>query len=364
MTVLLLACGGAAFMSALNVSSAWVRSVERDHATRRHDLIVQFAEAQAIARLQAVLAALPEVERVEFWTGAAPWLIGPSGVPGAAVSLVGVPDDSRLMEPRLAAGRWLTANGPDAAVVNTAVLARDPNAVVGGTVGVRLNGRTWTFPVVGVAKELAPMAAIYVPRRVVLAANGQDPSLARSARVVARRHDDAGQRAAAAAIEAAMEREGIEVAALHRTLDMKQGILDHLVIIMAILTMAATVVVFVGALALASTVALAVVQRTREFGVLGAIGATPGTIAWHVWIEAVTIGLLSWVLAFAIAAPVTAVLEAVCGRIFFRAPLDFHMAPSAAFLWLGVVLVIATVASLMPARRAARMPVRQALAHV
>jgi len=183
-------------------------------------------------------------------------------------------------------------------------------------------------------------------------------------RVVTRRHDDAGQRAGARAVEAALAGAGIEVGALQRTQDMKQGILDHLVIIMAVLTMAALLVVGVGALALASTVTLSVVQRTREIGVLGAIGATPGTIARHVWIEGLLTGVLSWVFALALAAPVTAALEAACGRIFFRVPLDFHMAPSAAAAWLGLVVVIASLASALPARRAARMPVREALAHV
>ena len=88
------------------------------------------------------------------------------------------------------------------------------------------------------------------------------------------------------------------------------------------------------------------------------------TIARHVWIEGLLTGVLSWVFALALAAPVTAVLEAACGRIFFRVPLDFHMAPSAAVAWLGLVVVIASLASALPARRAAQLPVREALAHV
>jgi putative ABC transport system permease protein len=346
------------------VASAWVRSVEQDFATRRFDLAAGFVEPQAIARVDAVLARVPGVVRAEYWSGANPYLIGPAGVPGEAVTVMGIPPGSPLLAPRLASGRWLDGADAQAAVVNTATLVRNPDIAVSRTVGVRLGGRTVTFPVVGVAKELVPMPAIYVPRAAVLAVTGQDPELARSVRIVTRRHDSEGQRAAAHAVEDAFARAGIEVGALQRTQDVKQGILDHLVIILSVLTMAALLVVGVGALALASTLTLSVVQRTREFGVLGAIGATPGTIARHVWIEGLLIGGLSWLFAFALAVPITAVLEAACGNIFFRVPLDFHMAPSAAAAWLGLVVVIASAASVLPARRAAGMPVREALAHV
>ena len=139
--------------------------------------------------------------------------------------------------------------------------------------------------------------------------------------------------------------------------------LDHLVIVKTILTLAAIMVVLVGGLALTSTLSLGVIQRTREIGILSAIGATPRTIAAHVWIESLLIGLMSWVVAVALAAPVSLALEAVGGRIFFKAPLDFFMSPLAAAVWLGLVVVLASLGSVVPARHAARLTVREALAY-
>ena len=144
-------------------------------------------------------------------------------------------------------------------------------------------------------------------------------------------------------------------------LDVKQSILDHLVIILTVLTMASVMVVFVGALGLTSTLTLNVVQRTREIGVLGAIGATPRTIARQVAIESVLIALLSWLVALILSAPVTWALEATCGQIFLKTPLGFYLSPGAALTWLGLVLVLAFLSSFYPARRAARLTVREAL---
>jgi putative ABC transport system permease protein len=220
------------------------------------------------------------------------------------------------------------------------------------------------FSIVGIVKELAPMPVVYAVPAAVYAAAGRDPLVTSSARIVTRRHDDAGQREAAAAIERAFSEAGIEVTGMHRMLDMRQAILDHLVIILGTITFATVLVVIVGALGLTSTLTLSVVQRTREIGVLGAIGATPRAIASHVWVEGMVIGLLSWVAANVIAAPVTWALETACGRIFFQAPLDFSMSAAASGLWLVLVVVLATLGSAYPALRAARLTIREALAHV
>jgi putative ABC transport system permease protein len=207
------------------------------------------------------------------------------------------------------------------------------------------------------------MAAVYVPRPEVLAATGQSGSMARSMRIVTREHDDAGQKAVAAALEGEFERQGIEVSGMTRMRDMRQGILDHLVIILSLLTAASLVVVVVGSLGLTSMLTLGVVQRTREIGILGAIGATPATIARHVWIEALLIGVLSWVAANVLSVPLSWALETTAGNIFLKTPLDFHLSPAAVGGWLALVLVLASISSFYPARRAARLTVREALSH-
>lgn len=364
LTVATLAVGGAVFMSALNVSAAWTRAVNADFRNRRFDLTVMLSEPQSIADMNALLATVPGVERAEYWAGANPFLIGPTGVAGGAVALVGPEPASTLLDLPLVAGRWLSADDGHGAVINRAVQARNPALAVGDSVRVRLAGRTVAFRVVGVVSELSPHPIVYAPKGAVLAATGQPGSRARTIRVVTTRKGDAGQREAARAIERTMAERGIEVSGLQRMEDAKQAILDHLVIIMAILTMAALIVVLVGGIGLTSTLMLDVIRRTREIGILGAIGATPATIARHVWIEAVLIGVLSWILSILVAAPISYVLEASVGRIFFRSPLEFHMSPAAAAMWLALVIVLASASSFYPARRAARLTVRDALSHV
>ena len=361
--VLMLGLGGATLMAALDVAAAWRGAVERDFAGRRFDLLVGFADPQPVDAVRRLLATLPGVTRVECWASASGWIVGPNGVPGGAVTVAGPEAGSALLSPRLLAGRWLAAGDSNAAVVNQAVVRLDPRIAVGRDVTVRLGERTASFRVVGVSAELLPMPLVYAPRPAVLAATRRPGDLTRSAHVVLARHGKDAELAAAREIEAASAGAGMEVSGLQRMADAKEGLLDHLVIIFSVLTLSAAVVVFVAGLALASTLGLRVVQRTREIGILGAIGATPRAIAGQVGLEAAAIGIVGWLAGLLLSVPLSALLEAATGNIFFRAPLPFTVAPGAAVAWLGVVLGLVAAGAFLPMRRAARLTLREALAH-
>lgn len=363
LTVVALALGGGSFMSALNLSDAWIRGVEGDFARRRFDLTATFASAQSISRIDSLLAEAPGVTTAEYWPESSAFLVSEDGVPGDRVSLLGAQPEG-VLDLRVLAGRGLSRSDTTAAVVNQAILVKHPTLHVGGTVRLRVRGRTVSLPVVGIVRELTPMPAVYAPPAAVLAVTGRDGRSTRAARIVLSNHDDASQRTTAAGLESRFAAAGIEVTGMHRMLDQKQGILDHLVIILTSITMATVLVVVVGALGLTSTLALSVVQRTREIGVLGAIGASRGTIAWLIWCEGMFMGLLSWLVAMVLAVPLTWLLETTCGRIFFKTPLDFSVSPWASLVWLGLVVVLATLGSLQPAIRASALPVKEALAHV
>lgn len=362
LTVGTLAAGGAVFMSALNVSGAWDRAVDGDFRVRRYDVAVRLARAQPLAALADSIAAIPDVARAEYWPDGSASL-GADGLAGARVALLGPDPESPLLELPLVAGRWLRSGDATGVVINRAVQALDSTLRVGGNLALLVNGRSVAWPIVGVVKELSPHLAVYAPASAIREATGEAEGVGRTILVVTRRHDEATQLAVSQALQRLFERLEIEVSGIQRTLDARKAILDHLVIVKTILTLAAIMVVFVGGLALTSTLSLGVIQRTREIGILSAIGATPRTIAAHVWIEALMTGLMSWVVAVALAAPVSMALEDVCGRIFFKAPLDFFMSPLAAAVWLGVVVVLASLGSVAPARHAARLTIREALAY-
>jgi putative ABC transport system permease protein len=279
------------------------------------------------------------------------------------VSLVGPDVNTKLLAPLLISGRWLTQDEDAVAVINQSVLSRDPALNLGGDIPLRINGKVARWRIVGIVKELNPYPTVYAPQRTILGATGQPPDQTRSVRIVTRQHDVAGQIAASKVIEQALDRAGIGVAGIQALSDSRKSFADHLVIIKSALIFAALLVVLVGGLGLTSTLTLNVFERTREIGILSAIGATPRTIARYVVFEGMVMAVLSWVVAVIVSIPITFALDAATGQMFIRSALDFFLSPAAVAVWLLLVLILAVLSSFYPARRSARLAVREALAY-
>jgi len=120
----------------------------------------------------------------------------------------------------------------------------------------------------------------------------------------------------------------------------------------------------VGVLGLAAAMSTGVLERTRELGVMQAVGATPSMVLRIILGEGVFVGALSGLLAVALAVPISSVVGTVVGTLAFRAPLPLVMSPAAVLSWIAVALVSSALATAVPALRASRMTVREALAYV
>jgi putative ABC transport system permease protein len=114
-------------------------------------------------------------------------------------------------------------------------------------------------------------------------------------------------------------------------------------------------------LGLASTMSLAVLERTREIGVLRAIGAQHGTILRMIQIEGLVIAVLSWALALPLSLPMSVALGKSFGRVMLKVPV--HLLPDGAGVlrWLTVVVVLSLIACAWPAWRAMRITTSAAL---
>jgi putative ABC transport system permease protein len=357
LTVTTLAAGGAAFIAALNVSAAWNRTLDADANARRFDVQAVFSRPYPTKQVLNALVGVRDVVRAECWVEAG------ATMGDSRVSLLGPDPNSALFAPPLIAGRWLNADDDGVVVINQSVVARDPALHLGGEIPLSVKGKPARWRIVGVVQELAPHVTVYATPKTILRATGQSPDITGSVRIVTRRHDPAGEVAASKWIEQALDRAGISIFGIKALSDSRKSFADHLVIIKSALIFAALLVVLVGGLGLTSTLTLNVFERTREIGVLSAIGATPRTIARDVVFEGMVMAVLSWCVAVVAAIPITLALDAATGKMFIHNALDFFMSPAAVAVWLFLVLILAALSSFYPARRAAQLAVREALAY-
>jgi putative ABC transport system permease protein len=118
-------------------------------------------------------------------------------------------------------------------------------------------------------------------------------------------------------------------------------------------------------LILGNTIAMGVRERTREYGVLRAIGFSPGHVIGFVLGEAFVVGLLGGGLGVLLAYPI---VERGMGRwieenmgTFFP---WFRVTPQTAFVAILLAVILAGAAAAIPAYRAARISVVDALRRV
>jgi putative ABC transport system permease protein len=98
-------------------------------------------------------------------------------------------------------------------------------------------------------------------------------------------------------------------------------------------------------------------------GVMRAIGAVSPAVAGIFVSEGVFLGVLSWLLAVPLSYPSARLFSDVVGDTVVELPLDFGYSMVGVVLWLVIVVVLSTLASLWPALRATKVSVREALAY-
>jgi putative ABC transport system permease protein len=106
-----------------------------------------------------------------------------------------------------------------------------------------------------------------------------------------------------------------------------------------------------------------VIERTREIGVMRAIGASNRSVQSIVIVEGMMIGVISWILGALLAIPIGIAIANIVGRLFFQSPMEFIFSMDGFLVWLVIVLILSALASFLPARSASRLTVREVLAY-
>jgi putative ABC transport system permease protein len=125
----------------------------------------------------------------------------------------------------------------------------------------------------------------------------------------------------------------------------------------------AVLIAIVGGLGLMGTMSINVLERTREIGVMRAVGASNLDIQSIVIVEGLVVGLISWGISIVLSFPITNVLTFGVGMAVLTSPMPAVYGLSGIIVWLLVTVVLATIASALPARRASRLTVRDTLAY-
>jgi len=123
------------------------------------------------------------------------------------------------------------------------------------------------------------------------------------------------------------------------------------------------IVAIVGGIALMGALSIGIIERTKEIGVLRAIGARSPMILGIFVMEGIFQGGLSWLISIPISLIASPPVASTLGHAMFGATLDYQYNWAAVAIWLGIILFISVLASVLPARGAIRISVRDSLAY-
>jgi putative ABC transport system permease protein len=104
-----------------------------------------------------------------------------------------------------------------------------------------------------------------------------------------------------------------------------------------------------------------VAARTREIGTLRALGFSRRSVLFSIVTESVFLAFIGGVLGCILALPANGVTSATNGANFSELAFAFRITPFALGVGIAFALVMGLVGGLLPAFRAARMPITSAL---
>ena len=375
LSVGLLAVAGMVFVAGMSLNTG-TKAIEDDQRARTTwDVDVQLARPAPVEQVVARVQRVARVNRVEGWNRAQAGVAAPGQIPvtrtypdqgHGSISVTAVPAGTTMLpRPTLLEGRWLNPGETGAVVLNQITRTTSvPGVHAGDTVQLSVGGKPTTWRVVGIAEEReGGSGGTYVTAEGFAAAMG-GPQQANQLRITTDGHDEQTRQAVADAVSLTLGEAGIEVrsaASVSRSEAVSAG---HLGPVLLILLALAIPMGVLGIIGLATTMSANILDRTREFGVLHAIGAPPKAVRRIVVAEGVFLALTSCVVAAIPALILTAVLGAGLGNLFMFAPLPYRISLPAVAIWLALVVLGAVLATEAAATRAARLTVREALTYL
>jgi putative ABC transport system permease protein len=139
--------------------------------------------------------------------------------------------------------------------------------------------------------------------------------------------------------------------------EQSDAIKDNLSFFNTFLLIFALISLFVGAFIIYNTFSITVAQRTREIGLMRALGASGGQVVGSVAFEALMVGLFSSVVGLGVGILLVKPLEGLLSAFGIdlpSGPLDIQMRTIVVSIIVGTLVTF--VSAIAPARRAARVP--------
>ena len=363
LTLFTLTMGGAIFIAVFNVRVTLHDYIGQIGKYFAADVSLDFDRPYRLREIEQRASEVDGIEAVEGWQFVSGDLLDENGNVLENVNMFGPPAGSKLVQPILVDGRWIESGDVRKFAISEGAKKYFPNIKPGDFLNLRIEGRDEVWQVIGIFKFVDREGVLgYAPYEYVSQMNDL-ANRSYSFRLVTTKHDRSYQDLKAEELDKYFRELGYKVRvaqAGRASLDSAVESLDTLVVFLLIMAILTAVV---GSMGLTGTMGMNVLERTREIGVMRAIGADDRAVMRTVIAEGIVIGMISFVLAVVLSIPFTYLLSTIVSLAVFQSPITVVFTYVGYAIWLGLVLVLSALASILPARNAARLTIREVLAY-
>ena len=363
LTLFTLTMGGAIFIAVFNVRVTLHDYVNRIGDYFLADVTLDFTQTYRLDEVKNTALQVPGVVAVEGWAYASAEALYPDGTVADTITLLAPPVDSSLVSPMMVSGRWLQPGDRKAITVSEGILAKYPDLAPGKTLRLKINGQEDDWTVVGIFKFVNQSGTVGYGTYEYISKITHTTNHSFTYRIVTDKHTPAYQQVMADRLDKYFRDKGFHVNAARTGQSTLKTASESLDILVTFLLIMALLTAVVGSMGLMGTMGMNVLERTREIGVMRSIGAVDSEIMRSVIVEGMLIGGISWLIGALLSFPITFLLSDIVSVAIFQSPIAVHFTYQGFALWLLVVLALSVFASILPARNAARLTIREVLAY-
>jgi putative ABC transport system permease protein len=360
LTLSALSLAGAIFIGVLSTRASVLSLAGNMYSFFDYEIEVAFERPLRPASVEAPAFQLPQVTHVEGWRRVTAMRVYSDDRKGTSLRLSAPYSNPETISPPVIRGRWLLPEDDRAIVVSTEFLRDESDLDVGDEITFQIEGQESTWQIVGVILVSDKLGYVNYPALVQTIGM---PGRVNQVHIRISDPSPQAQRQVARLLTERYQQAGLPVFWTFSLSDeIEKGSTEVELASYLLLTIAGLLTA-VGGLGVAATMGLNVLERTREIGVMRAIGASNQALALIIVVEGVIVGLFSWVLGTLLSVPVGKLLTDGVGTAFYGMEIDYLFSFSGIAFWLLITVGISAVASLMPAYRASQISVRESLAY-
>ena len=362
-TLVTLTLAGAMFIAAFSTRATLTSQINDVGRYIYYDASIDFPGGMQKYAAEREALRIPGVSIAESWATSRGVIVRPDGSESQQFELVGLPYNSVTIQPLLLSGAWLQNSSSQQVVINSDLLDDEPGITVGSQIVLKIGDRKKVFSVVGIVSKHLSGPRIYMDYIDYEKFTGRqsEVDLVRVLGSTCKPASSKIQDRVASQLKQHFKDASFVTSndtTRHTFLGRFTEVFNIILIVLVIM---AVVLAVVGGLGLTGAMGMNVLERTREIGVLRAVGASNFMVRQVVVVEGLIVGFISWLLGVALSAPSGwALASAVIFAVLKSTP-QYHYSVWGMFIWLAVVLTIGALSSLLPALKASRLHVREVL---